>query len=135
MLSLVLSVVLFISANAFVTDLKLTSDQMTEVTTYDIVYASSYQALVTYSGTAKARDMTDDYWEYSPSYALDDIVKLPIQFQFLDESTYLSILAELGLLVEEYTGQNAKLIAVSKIKKAGEYMDLFTNVCYNAVCH
>ncbi|MEW9123438.1 MAG: hypothetical protein AB2421_12085 [Thermotaleaceae bacterium] len=79
--------------------------------------------------------MTDDYWEYSPSYALDDIVKLPIQFQFLDESTYLSILAELGLLVEEYTGQNAKLIAVSKIKKAGEYMDLFTNVCYNAVCH
>ncbi|MEK4062437.1 MULTISPECIES: ABC transporter permease [unclassified Paenibacillus] len=154
-LSLVLSVVLFISASAFVTDLKLALGQSTEVTTYDIafaardmddsemlplydkmktadgVYASSYQALVTYSGTAKASDMTDDYWEYAPSYATGDTVKLPMQFQFLDESTYLSILAELGLPAEEYTGQNAKLISVAKIEEAGEYVDVFKNSAMN----
>ncbi|OMD49462.1 ABC transporter permease [Paenibacillus borealis] len=154
-LSLVLSVVLFISASAFVTDLKLALGQSTEVTTYDVafaardmddsemlplydkmktadgVYASSYQALVTYSGTAKASDMTDDYWEYAPSYATGDTVKLPMQFQFLDESTYLSILAELGLPAEEYTGPNAKLISVAKIEEAGEYVDVFKNSAMN----
>ncbi|MBC3889398.1 FtsX-like permease family protein [Acetobacterium paludosum] len=138
-LSLVLSVVLFISASTFVTDMKQAAERSVEVTTYDIgfatqnmddsemlplydklktadgVYESSYQALMKYSCAAKASDLSGDYWESVGSHASDETVNLPMDIQFLDDNTYLNMLSDLGLSAEDYTGPNAKLIAVAKM--------------------
>lgn len=154
-LSLVLSVVLFISTNAFVTDFKQVSERAVELTTYDIgvatqdmddsemlplydklktadgVYKSSYQALMKYSYAAKASDLSDYYWEYAGSHLPGETVNLPMDLQFLDDSTYLSIIKGLGLSAEEYTGQNTKMIAVAKITshmKANQEVDKFVDM-------
>lgn len=140
-LSLVLSVVLFISASAFVTDMKQASERAVAFTTYDIGFAtqnmddsemlslysklknadgvseSSYQALMKYSCAAKASDLSDYYWEYAGSHSPDETVNLPMEIQFLDDSAYLNIIKGLGLPAEEYTGQNAKMIAVAKMPR------------------
>ncbi|MBU5675258.1 FtsX-like permease family protein [Alkaliphilus sp. MSJ-5] len=161
-LSLVLSVVLFISASAFVTDMKQASERAVEFTTYDIglatqdmddsemlplydklktadgVYESSYQALMTYSCAAKASDLSDDYWEYAGSHSPDETVNLPMDIQFLDDSAYLNIIKDLGLPAEEYTGQNAKMIAVAKmqghsnrVEEVDQLSDMFTSSSMN----
>lgn len=138
-LSLVLSVVLFISASAFVTDMKQAAERSVAFTTYDIgfatqdmddsemlplydklktadgVYESSYQALIKYSCTANANDLSDDYWVTAGSHAPDETVNLPMDLQFLDDNTYLNMLSGLGLPAEDYTGPNAKMIAVAKM--------------------
>lgn len=138
-LSLVLSVVLFISASAFVTYLQQFSERAAVYTTYDIgfatqdmddsemlplydklktadgVYESSYQALMKYSCAAKASDLSDYYWEYAGSHLPDETVNLPMEIQFLEDSAYLNIIKCLGLPAEEYTGQNVKMIAVAKL--------------------
>jgi putative ABC transport system permease protein len=166
-LSLVLSVVLFISASAFIMDMKQASAKAVEFTTYDIgfatqdmddremlslydklktadgVYKSSYQALMKYSCAAKASDLSDYYWKYAGSHSPDETVNLPMKIQFLDDSTYLNIIKGLGLPSEEYTGQNAKMIAVAKLtsqtshlKNNGmheidEFIDLFKSSSMN----
>lgn len=156
-LSLVLSVVLFISTSAFVTDLKQASGRAVVFTTYDIgvatqdmadsemlplydklktvggVYESSYQALMKVSSAAKASDLSDSYWESQGSHSPDETVNLPIDLQFLDDSAYLNIIKGLNLPAEEYTGHNAKIIAVAKItshmKANGEHeLDEFTDM-------
>lgn len=138
-LSLVLSVVLFVSASAFVTDMKQAAERSVAFTTYDIgfatqnmddrellplydklktaagVYESSYQALMKYSCTAKASDLSDDYWASMGSPAPDETVNLPMDIQFLDDNTYLTMINGLGLPTADYTGPNAKLIAVAKM--------------------
>ncbi|WMJ81485.1 FtsX-like permease family protein [Clostridium sp. MB40-C1] len=140
-LSLVLSVVLFISASAFVTDLKQASERAVAFTTYDIglatqdmddskmlqlydklktadgIYQSSYQALMKYSCAAKAKDLSDYYWEYAGSHLPEETVNLPMEIQFLDNSAYLNIIKDLGLPAEEYTGKNTKMIAVAKMPR------------------
>ena len=161
-LSLVLSVVLFISTSSFVTDLKQESERVTSFTTYDIgfstqnmddsemlqlydklktadgVYESSYQALMMYSCAAKASDLSDAYWESQSSHSPDETVNLPMDIQFLNDSTYLNIVQGLGLPAEEYTGQNAKLIAVAKMEGQANQMaevdqlsDMFTRSSLN----
>jgi putative ABC transport system permease protein len=161
-LSLVLSVVLFISASAFVTYLKQASEQAVESTTYDIgfatkdmddsemlslynklktadgVYESSYQALMRYSCAAKASDLSDHYWKYAGPYSPNETVNLTMEIQFLDDSAYLNIIKGLGLPVKEYTGQNAKMIAVSKMRdnsnqeeRPGQFNDMFTSSSMN----
>lgn len=150
-LSLVLSVVLFVSASSFVTALKQVSAGTEELTTYDIafaardmedselllryekmktvegVYASSYQMLVSFFSKAKLDDMTDEYRNYASAYASEGVAQLSMQIQFLEDATYHSILADLGLPIEEYSGQDGNLIAVAKINASGETMDLFTH--------
>lgn len=160
-LSLVLSVVLFISASSFVIYLKQFSERAAVSTDYDIgfatqdmddsemlplydklktadgVYESSYQALMKYSCAAKASELSDYYWEYEGSPSSDETVNLPMEIQFLEDSTYLNIIKGLGLSAEEYTGQNAKMIAVAKMpnnKKANrveEVDNLFRNSSMN----
>ncbi|WP_252229435.1 FtsX-like permease family protein [Clostridium sp. ZBS15] len=138
-LSLVLSVVLFISTSAFVTHFKQVSERAVVVTNFDIVlatqdmddskmlqlydklktadgvYEGSYQALMKYSCAAKASDLSDYYWEDAGLHSPDETVNLPMEIQFLDDSAYLNIIKGLGLPAEEYTGQNAKMIAVAKM--------------------
>lgn len=153
MLSLGLSIVLFVSANAFVMDMQQASTMAAAVTTYDIgfatqdmddnemlslynqlktaddVYESSYQALMTYSCAAKASDLSDAYWENAGSHGPDETVNLPMDLQFLDDRSYLNMIASLGLPAEEYTGPNAKLVAVAKMEgqaNVDQLNDLFT---------
>lgn len=161
-LSLGLSVVLFISASAFVTDMKQAAERSVVVTSYDIglatqgmddremlplydklkttdgVYESSYQALMKYSCAAKASDLSDDYWVNAGSHVPDETVNLPMDLQFLDDNTYLDLLSGLGLPAADFTGENAKLIAVAKMpgpdnQMAGvdELSDLFARSSLN----
>ncbi|MBU3129993.1 FtsX-like permease family protein [Clostridium tagluense] len=163
-LSLVLSVVLFISTSAFVTDLKQMSERAVVSTTYDIgfatqdmedskmlqlydklktsggVYESSYQALMKYSCAAKASDLSDYYRKYAGSHLPGETVNLPMEIQFLDDSAYLNIIKGLGLPAEEYTGQNAKMIAVAKMtshmkdngeEKVDKIIDMFKSSSMN----
>ncbi|MBP2111298.1 ABC transporter permease [Paenibacillus silagei] len=178
-LSLMLSVVLFISASAFVTDLKQMSEQAVAFTTYDIgfatptmkdsemlalydklrtaggIYESSYQTLLKVTGTAQASELSDAYWGTegdsgkavndgkagnagktgapSPGRS-DEQATLPVDLQFLDDSAYLKILEGLGLSAAEYTGPDAKFLAVAKsmspaddkrLKEADEFRNLF----------
>ncbi|MBU3218254.1 FtsX-like permease family protein (plasmid) [Clostridium estertheticum] len=154
-LSLVLSVVLFISTSAFVTYLKQASKRAVVFTTYDIglvtqdiddskmlplydklktadgVYESSYQALMKYSCAVKASNFSDRYRKYACYNFPDKTVNLPMEIQFLDDSAYLNIIKGLGLHAEEYTGQNAKMIAVAKMTnqmKGNQEVDKFNDM-------
>ena len=146
-LSLVLSVVLFVSASTFGTYLKQAAQRSVVDSDYDIcfstqdmdesemfrlydelktadgVYESSYQAIMTYSSTVKASDFSVRYRE-SAGYDLPDkTVNLPMDIQFVEDSEYLRFIESLGLPAEEYTGQNAKMIAVAKAKKVDDAKD------------
>ena len=146
-LSLVLSVVLFVSASAFGTYLKQAAERSVVDIDYDIVfstqdmeesemfrlydklktadgiYESSYQAIMTYSSTVKASDFSDRYREYMGYDLPDEAVNLPMDIQFIEDNEYLRFTEGLGLPAEEYTGQNAKMIAVAKAKKVDDTKD------------
>jgi putative ABC transport system permease protein len=155
-LSLVLSVVLFVSGNVFGTTLKRLAERFIMDFDYDIVfttqdmddsemfplydklktadgvYESSYQAIFAYSCAVKASDFSDRYREYAGYAAPDPMVQLPMDIQFTPDSEYLRFIKELGLSAEEYTGQDAKMIAVAKkpvTKKDGpsEMFDMFAS--------
>lgn len=138
-LSLILSILLFVSTSAFVIDLKQAADQMKVYTNYDIgfgvsdmeenqflelydklktaggVYESNYQ-FVTEGSCIIRKDMCTDALKKSWETAgADDMVELPLDIQFLDDNTYLGILHDFNLQPEEYTGENAKLLAVAKM--------------------
>ncbi len=161
-LSLVLSVVLFISTSAFVTILKQAGEQTAATTDYDIgfatedmedndmlslydrlktadgVYESSYQALMKYSSVVQASELSDAYREYADLNNEDKPVHLPLDIQLLDDGTYLGIINKLGLPVEDYSGQNANMIAVAKMlpqsdraNKVEHLIDLFNTSSTN----
>jgi putative ABC transport system permease protein len=149
-LSLVLSVVLFISASAFVTNMKQFSGDHREGTTYDIalaaqdmpdseliplygklkavsgVTAGSYQEVVRYQASVPAAQTTEDYRRIAGVSDAEQAACLPLQVQFLDDTTYGALVSQLGLPAESYTGANAKLIAVAKAEEDGKYYDLFS---------
>lgn len=161
-LSLVLSVVLFISSSAFVTDLKQTMAQALAFTTYDIgfgtkdmddgemlrlydrlktaggVTESSYQAVMEYLCTVQVNELSDDYRESAGVSSSGATAELPVEIQFLDDSTYLNLVKSAGLSAEDYTGENAKLIAVAKMQtgsneeKGEKEVDDFHNMFKNA---
>ncbi|WP_343246923.1 ABC transporter permease [Diplocloster hominis] len=107
----------------------------------DGIYDSSYQAYVEYSCMVPAGSLAEDYWEsaggHSPDgngISADGTVNLSMGIQFLDDNTYLHMLESLGLPEEEYTGQNAKMIAVAKMQNNSsqaenveQLPDLFTD--------
>jgi len=155
-LSLTLSVVLFVSGSAFGTTLKRLSEQYVVDMDYDIlfvtqnmddseilplydklktadgVYESSYQAIFAYSCAVKASDFSDRYREYAGYTASNETVHLPMDIQFIEDSEYLRFIKELGLSAEEYTGQDAKMITFAKQrvnKKDGpsEVFDMFAS--------
>lgn len=141
MLSLILSVVLFISANSFVLDLKQLSERAVVFTTYDVgfatqdmddaemlplydqmktvtgVYESSYQALLPYACTVDAASLADELKEYMGLHSVGDSARLSMDILFLEDGAYLDIIHELGLHAEEYIGADAKLVACAKAEK------------------
>lgn len=153
-LSLTLSVVLFVSGSAFGTTLERLSERMMMDIDYDLlfyaedmdvseelplydklktaegVYESTYQAVLAYSCTVNAGDFSDRYQKYAEYDTQNKTVQLPIDLQFIEDSEYLRFLKELGLPAEEYTGQNAKMLAVAKKRVSGtdgpsEIFDIF----------
>ena len=143
-LSLTLSVVLFVSANAFGETLKQAARQSVVDSDYDIcfttqnmdesdlfrlydklkavdgVYESSYQAVSTYSCAARASDFSERYREALGLTSPDETVDLPLDIQFVEDRVYLEFIKDLGLPADEYTGQNAKMTAVAKAKGGSE---------------
>lgn len=138
-LSLILSVLLFITTSSFVIYLKQASEQAVVFTTYDIgfgtlkmeddeilqlydqlksakgVSESSYQVCMDYSCMVDADDLSDEYWEIAGKDASEKTVGFTMMMQFLDDDAYLKIIRDLGLPAEEYTGQNAKLVGCAKV--------------------
>ncbi|MBY2475975.1 FtsX-like permease family protein [Clostridioides difficile] len=150
-LSLALSIVLFISTSALVEDLKQMSSQKSEVTDHDIifstrgmrdsemlklydkmksangVYEGLYQEIMTYSCVVKENKLTDNYLHHEGLHSKNETVNLPVDMQFLDDNTYLNIIKGLGLNTKEYTGENAKMIAVSMAVEDDHTIDIFKN--------
>lgn len=143
-LSLTLSVVLFVSASAFGTHLKQAAERTVVKNDYDIcfytqdmdegkmfelydklktadgIYGSSYQAISTYLCPVKVSDFSDSYRE-SAGYDLNnETIDLPMDIQFVEDSIYVNFIKSLGLSPEEYTGKNGKMIAAAKGKKVDE---------------
>lgn len=161
-LSLTLSVVLFVSASAFGTNLKQAAKRSVVDSDYDIcfstqdmdegemfrlydelktvdgIYESSYQAISTYSCPVKTSDFSDSYRESVEYNLTNETIALPMDIQFIEDSVYLRFIESLGLSAAEYTGQNAKMIAVAKAKKVddkkdgkSELIDMFANRSMN----
>jgi putative ABC transport system permease protein len=161
-LSLVLSIVLFVSTSTFVTDLKQASAQAKAVTNYDIgfgtqdmdnsemlrlydklktakgVTESSYQLVMKDTCTVQTDKLSDDYWKSAGAHSQDKTVNLPVKIQFMDDSAYLKMINDLGLPAEEYTGKNAKLLAVAKMQDnsnqaegVSQLKDMFTSSFLN----
>lgn len=150
-LSLTLSVVLFVSASVFGTcldqmaeqsavemdgDILLYTRDMTEsefsrlydtLKTADGVTKSTVQAVSTYTCQVNTRDLTSDFWNSCrESAGLDssgETVKLSLDVQFIEDGIYQSFIEVLGLSAAEYTGQDAKLIIVGKYNGG---LDMFT---------
>ncbi len=138
-LSLVLSIVLFLAANTFVVYLRQTAQQVAEVTTYDIgvtvqnmgesemqalyeklkkvdgVTQSAYQTMMVAGCTANAADLSEAFWQGSAQPKADGPVALSLQIQFLDDGSFAGILQGLGLSPEAYGGDGAALIALAKM--------------------
>jgi putative ABC transport system permease protein len=159
-LSLVLSVVLFVSGNTFGTTLKRLIEQYVVDMDYDIlfntedmddsemfplydklktadgVYDSSYQTIFPYSTTVMARDLSDRYSEFGGYAAPDEKVHLSMDIQFIEDWVYLDFIEELGFSAEEYTGQDGKMIAVAKQrieKEDGEASHMFDMFASNSM--
>ncbi len=138
-LSLTLSVVLFVSASSFGTYLnQLAENSSVVIEDYDIcfytrdmeenelfqLYAelktadgvteSSYQALSTYSCVLGTSDLSnhflDEYGEPIGYDGTSETVEVQLDIQFVEDSVYQNLLKDLGLSPEEYTGQDNKMI-------------------------
>lgn len=138
-LSLTLSVVLFVSTSSFVSDLKQVTGQADEVTDYDIgcsiqdmdddemfvlydrmktaegVTKSACQSVVEFTCAVPADRLSDSYWEASGERPGDGMAELPMEVQFFDDAAYQEILESLSLPDGEYTGEKPKLLAVAKM--------------------
>lgn len=151
-LSLTLSVVLFVSSSAFGGyldqvaeqsavemdgDILLYTRDMTEsefsqlydtLKTADGLTKSTDQAISTYTCEVNTNELTNDFWDsYRKSAGLDasnKTVKLSLDVQFIEDSIYQSFIESLSLPAAEYTGQDAKMIIVGKYNGG---LDLFTD--------
>ena len=156
-LSLVLSIILFVSTSAFVTDLKQAADQLKSVTDYDIGFGtqnmedtdllmlydklrtaggiceSSYQFVFEYFCEVPRAVLSDAYLKLTQKDPAGEMAELAVDVRFLDDTKYLNLINSLNLPEAEYKGPNGKMIAVAKME--GENMqegveqlpDLFVN--------
>ncbi|MBF8984521.1 FtsX-like permease family protein [Lutibacter sp. B2] len=151
-LSLTLSVVLFVSASAFGMYLKQAAELSVVDVDYDIcfstqdmderevfrlydelktadgVYESSYQAILEYSCAVKTSNFSDSYREFAGYASPNETDNLSMDIQFIEDSEYLRFIEGLGLPAEEYTIENAKMTAVAKFKKVDDTKDRKTEL-------
>lgn len=158
-LSLILSVVLFVSANSFGTTLKQAASQTRVVTDYDIclntddledrpmlelydklknvrgLTRSSYQACVDYSCTVSGDQLSRHYWEIQGQEPSDGEIPLYLSIQFLDDPAYEKFARDLNL-----TGERPQIITAAKMadptgqaEGVHQLQDLFTSSRASAV--
>ncbi|TKI47873.1 ABC transporter permease [Lysinibacillus tabacifolii] len=163
-LSLLLSVVMFVSSSAFKTTLQQAAKSSVVNTDYDImffsenmkendsfqlfdklqnvdgVYKGSYQSMMEYTSKINLHDFSADYRQAAGYGELDKTIDVPLDMQFLEDSVYLDFIKSLGLDIAEYTGENAKVIAVAKVKnktatasEKDNIIDMFTKQSMNLV--
>lgn len=138
-LSLALSVVLFVTVNAFVTDLNKTSegavvftthnmsiavDQMsdsdiepllTKLKSADGVTDGLYQGLQMSTCTLNTADLSQAMLNSPDIDSTGKTIDLDVQMQFIDDAAYEDMARSLNLPADEYTGENPKFIAVAKL--------------------
>ena len=143
-ISLFISVVLFVSASAFGMYLKTASGLTIADFAYDIsfhsmqssyrrsdeellrlyekmvktegVYLGGYTTILHASSTTAKSKLTDSYLEHMWSGdATDEAVPLYMSIEFIDDESYGRYLQSLGLSPKEYQVENGKLVAVAKI--------------------
>lgn len=148
-MSLTLSVVLFVSASSFGLYLKQAAENSTVDCDYDIcfytqdmsedeVFAlceqlktadgvtdSSRQAIMTYSCAVNASELSDRYRDVAGYDSLDETIDMSMNVQFIEDEEFLDFLESLNLPSGEYTGKNAKLLAVGKVRGQDELYDMF----------
>lgn len=155
-LSLTLSVVLFVSASSFSTHLKQTAERSVVESDYDIcfytehmsegelfqlyhklktaygVYESSYQAISTYLCKVSTSDLSNSYRKSAGYDGTNKSAELSLDVQFIEDNIYEDFIESLGLSKAEYTGENAKMIIVAKEKPR---RDLFANRSMDFTLH
>ncbi len=138
-LSLTLSVVLFVTGSAFGTTLKrmakelivveadgdilFYAEEMSEdellilydrLKNVDGVRKSTWQANVLYSGTVSgiSDDFISGYLQTVDEDRAGEVLDIPIYVQFIEDAVYYEFIESLGFSKEEYSGQDAKVLAV-----------------------
>ena len=152
-LSLTLSVVLFVSATVFGTclgqigeksaveadgDISFYTSEMTEneaLQLYDQlktaggVSKSTYQAVSTYTCTVNTSDFTNEFLDScGEDSGIDracDTAELKLDIQFIEDDIYQGFLKSLNLSPGEYNGQDGDMIVVGKKMADSEIVDLF----------
>ncbi|WP_242703804.1 ABC transporter permease [Candidatus Enterococcus moelleringii] len=143
-LSLALSVILFVSAQSFGSHLKQAAETSVVDTDFDIIFAttdlpeaelfqlyekfqqvdgvtdSSYQAISTYSTTVPISAFSKDYRAQAGYDQSDEEITLPLDIQFIEDSEYEKFLAALDLPADEYLENPSKMTAVAKVQGEGE---------------
>lgn len=154
-LSLTLSVVLFVSISTFGTALNQTAEQSAvemdgdisfytkgmdekeffhlndKLKTADGVYKSTYQAVTAYSCKVDTEELTDDFLNSSQKdNGLDvtgESLNLKMNVQFIEDDLFKDYIKSLGLSQETYWGENAKMIIVGKKMVDSAIIDMFKN--------
>lgn len=153
-LSLVLSVVLFVSTNAFVIDLQQASEAAVVFTTFDLGFAaknmedaellslydrlknvegvteSGYQEVRRYTCTVPSEFASEDL---RAEMGQADSYELKLDIQFLDEASWRELLTRAELSESDFSGTDAPMICIAKINNhvnrvldPDEFVDMFT---------
>lgn len=149
-LSLTLSVVLFVTGSAFGTTLKGIAKELTVEADGDIsfyaekmsedelivlydrlknvdgVSKSTWQADVLYSGTVRGlpNDFVSGYTQVFGESGGREVLEIPIYAQFIEDTVYYEFIESLGFNEEDYSGQESKILAV--IIDTSEHKAYFT---------
>lgn len=139
-LSLTLSVVLFVATSSFSAYLNQLGDQAKAVTSFDIMLTTRdlederlldlHQKLLDVSGVTKSGYeaffqcpleipsalLSDAYWAYRGERAQSATETIAVSYQFLDEATLWQILEDLKLPVEEYFEEGAPILTCAKMQ-------------------
>lgn len=138
-LSLILSVVLFVATNSFVIELKQASEAAVVFTTYNVAFSapemqdeklfqlleysktdegvteSSYQMVVNCNAIVETDKLADQAKEVLKPSPDEKEIRLLLTLQIIDDDAYGKLAEEAGLSEEEYTGENAAFIAAAKL--------------------
>ena len=145
-LSLTLSVVLFLSTDAFRTGLRQVVERAAVLTTYDIALSTPdmedddmlalserlraatdvseciCQEVAVYTCTFGAKELSESMREELG--LRNQEAEFPVQIQFLDDKSWLYMIDSLGLSREKYNVQDGRLLACAKEEFAGASMKL-----------
>lgn len=154
-LSLTLSVILFVCANTFEIyfkafskqsimlvdcDLCVTFDDIEEKEMFRLydklkdvteVTSSTYQALSWYTCSVDVTDLSVDYQKAAKIESTDKKLDLPVQILFYADDVYAGILKDFKHNEPEYKGNSPRLLAVAKKQNPedpkGDYLNIFNS--------